>query len=239
MKRRLACVIAILLIAVGCSSSIKAPASIAASAAHDNQFLWRAVGDSTLAGDNGQPGVASLLQNMRNASVRGATLVQAVRRGRPDRSIAWLRDVINYANTEYGIPRKILIHGGAADSGAKVVGLSPFADQVYFDEITYLTKALTDLKVDVYWVNVVPPAFSTAAVVQDMRSFRQTLQAFLKRSIPAGHLIDCNPAIDTNGDGWMDEQFAWSQIDRNHFSPDGTKVYSDCLAKKLGLAKRP
>src|SRR4249920_3927140 len=114
MKRRLACVIAILLIAVSCSPLSKAPALIVGSTAHDNQFLWRAVGDSTLAGDNGQPGVASLLQNMRNASVRGATLVQTVRRGRPDISIAWMRDVINYADTEYGLPRKILIHGGAA-----------------------------------------------------------------------------------------------------------------------------
>ena len=244
MKRLTAFVAAGVLVATaGCSASGNGPPMsgeppmIIGSDQHDD-LTWRAAGDSTLGGDNGQPGVASLLEGMRNVAVPGATLLQGISNGVPT-DTPWIRNVISDANIQYGMPDKILIYGGSADSVVRLIGQSPYADQDYFDEITNLTNELINLDVDVYWLNVVPPAGSTSASYQQMRTFRQVIQGFLRDHIPADHLIDCNPAIDTDGDGWMDDQFAWSPLDRNHFSPEGTRVFSDCLAAKLGLTKIP
>src|SRR6478752_6926187 len=102
MKRLTSFVAAgLLVVTAGCSSFSHGPPMIVGSDQHDDEFTWRAVGDSTLAGDNGQPGVASLLEGMRNVAVSGATLLQAMSNGVPDTAVAWIRNLISNADIQY------------------------------------------------------------------------------------------------------------------------------------------
>ena len=192
-------------------------------------FGWWAAGDSIFSGSANYLGTPRYLEDVLNIAVGGRTLAPISILGAPQPTI---RAHIVGRLGAYGVPEKMVIHGGGADLFAKQVWQADISYERIMAEIVSLDEWLSGLGIEVWWTTIVPSA--SWGTVAPQNAFRQRVNNGLREMLPE-RLIDCEDRlIDPVNHTWLNTAYQIPH-DGVHLNGAGALAQARCISERTGI----
>ena len=215
-------------VAVGCTTPPK-PGTTQADPDFVPTFGWWAAGDSIFSGSSNYLGTPRYLEDVLNIAVGGRTLVPVTILAAPQPTI---RGHILGRLGAYGVPEKMVIHGGGADLFAKQVWQASISYERIMEEIVSLDAWLTGLGIEVWWTTIAPHA--SWGTVAPQNAFRLKVNDGLRELLPE-RLIDCEATlIDPANNTWLNAAYQIPH-DGVHLNGAGALAQARCISERTGI----